>query len=142
VWQWFTYRGPGKWPARAVARRLGVSHTYVQKLVRRFVADPGRQQRGMVSELATFEQLSRAQEETRHQRERGWLRPPRRWKRVEVKIGNQVIRDVVRTKASVEREQQRGCNMPVDVPIWATGRTNYSAEMQDSQQAHPLGWMR
>jgi hypothetical protein len=96
----------------------------------------------MVSELATFEQLSRAQEETRHQRERGWLRPPRRWKRIEVKIGDQVIRDVVRTKASVEREQQRGCNMPVDVPIWATGRTNYSAEMQDNQQAHPLGWMR
>ena len=79
VWQWFTYRGPGKWSARAVGLRLGVSHTYVQKLVREFVTDPskiGREVRR--SYLATFEQLNHAQEETRQQRDRGWLRLPRR----------------------------------------------------------------
>jgi hypothetical protein len=42
VWQWFTYRGPGKWSARAVGRRLGVSHTYIQKLVHEFVTDSSK----------------------------------------------------------------------------------------------------
>jgi hypothetical protein len=157
VWQWFTYRGPGKWSTRALGRRLGVSHTYIQKLVQEFVRDPSKIERQVrTTHPATFEQLSRAQEETRQQRERGRLRPPRRWKWVEVKIGDQVVRDVVRTKASIEREQPRGCNMPLDVPIWATGRTYYSGEnpcdplvavrraTQDYQQpqAHPLWWMR
>jgi hypothetical protein len=76
VWQWFTYRGPGKWSARAVGRRLGVSHTYIQKLVRRFVTDPSKIERQVQSSyLVTFADLSRAQEATRQRRDRGWLRP-------------------------------------------------------------------
>lgn len=101
VWQWFTYRGPGKWSARAVGRRLGVSHTYIQKLVREFVTDPSKIERAVrSSHPATFEQLSRAREETRQQKVRGWLREPRRWKVAEFRIGDQVVRTVVPTKAS------------------------------------------
>ena|SRR5215471_5489555 len=76
--QWFNYRGPCKWSARALGRRLGVSHTYIQKLVREFVANPGKIDRLVrSSHLASFEQLRLAQEDTRKQKERGWLRPVR-----------------------------------------------------------------
>ena len=129
VWQWFEYRGPEKWSARAVCRRLGVNHTYIQKLVREFVTNPSRILREVrSSHPATFEQLNRAQEETRLQKDSGCLRRPSRWKWVEFKIGDQVIRDVVRTKASLAREQLRSSNIPRDVPTWARGLPYYSTE--------------
>jgi hypothetical protein len=75
-----------------------VSHTYIQKLVREFAADPSKTLRqtgrvvrvyGMASisadgrmqvpcerRSATFEQLNEAQEMSRKMRERGWLRSP------------------------------------------------------------------
>jgi hypothetical protein len=84
-------------PLREIARRLGVSHTYVQKLVREFATNPGKMSQelgrlvhvpGMVGvsangrmqipyerRSATFEQLNEAQEISRKMRERGWLRP-------------------------------------------------------------------
>jgi hypothetical protein len=100
VWQWFLYTGADKWSGRAVSRRLGVSHTYVQKLVREFTRDRTRILRQYRAYgLATFDELSRAQEQTQRQRERGEIRSPRFWKTVEYKIGNQVVHDVVRTKA-------------------------------------------
>ena len=82
VCQWLSYRGP-KWSARAVGRRLGVSHAYIQKLVREFAEDPSKIERMAQSSIATFDELSRAQQETRQQKERGRLREPRRWKRAE-----------------------------------------------------------
>jgi hypothetical protein len=75
VWQWHHDRSPRKWPARAVARALGVSHTYVQKLVREFVENPNR----ILTELraspgvATVDTFERAQRETHRDRE--GLRP-------------------------------------------------------------------
>ena len=54
---------------------------------------------------ASFEHLSRAREETRKERERGWLREPRRWKVAEFKIGDQVLRTVVPTKACCSRQR-------------------------------------
>lgn len=124
VWQWFIYRGPEKWSARAVGRRLGVSHTYIQKLVREFVAVPSKIERMVRSaHLATFEQLSHAQEETRKQKMRAWLREPRRWRMAEFKVGDEVVRAVVPTKAST-----RVLRIPREVPIWATGISFYSAE--------------
>ncbi len=124
VWQWFTYQGPGKWSARAVGRRLGVSHTYIQKLVREFAVDPSKIERVVrSSHPATFEQLSRAQEETWQQKERGWLRPPCRWKVEEFKIGDHVTRTVVPTKADTSV-----LRVPHEVPIWETGMPYYSAE--------------
>ena len=79
-----------------MGRRLGVSHAYIQKLVREFVTDPSKIEQEVRSlHLATFEQLRRAQEETWQQKELGWLRPPRRWKLADFRIGDLVIRDVV-----------------------------------------------
>jgi transcriptional regulator with XRE-family HTH domain len=85
-------------PLRELARRLGVSQTYIQKLVRGFAADPSKTLRqasrlvrgcGMASisangrmqipyerRSATFEQLNEAQQISRKMRERGWLRSP------------------------------------------------------------------
>ena len=42
VWLWFSHNGPGatKESGRALTRYLGVSHTYVQKLSRKFARDP------------------------------------------------------------------------------------------------------
>jgi hypothetical protein len=97
--------------------------------VREFVTDPSNiEQEARSSHSATFEQLSRAQEETRLQKECGWLRQPKRLKSAEFKIGDQVIRDVVRTKASLEREQLRSSNIPSDVPTWAKGLPYYSPQ--------------
>jgi hypothetical protein len=40
VFWWFTSRNHTKPSGRAWARELGVSHTWLQKLVREFTADP------------------------------------------------------------------------------------------------------
>jgi len=98
VWQWFNYYGPGKWSGRAVARRFGVSHTYVQKLVREFGTNP-RKMRSVEAAYgeATLGQLARAQEITQSEKARGLLREPRRCKWAEFKIGDQTIRAVVPT---------------------------------------------
>ncbi len=81
VWQWLSYSGP-KWSARALGRQLGVSHAYVQKLVREFTEDPAKIGRRVQGSIATFDELSRAQQETQQQHERGYLRELRQWKRV------------------------------------------------------------
>jgi len=136
VWQWLTYRGPGKWSGRTVAAWLGVSHTYVQKLVREFLADQSKTKRGVCSSHpATFEQLSHAQRESRAQKAQGWLRPPRRYRLAKFKIGDQIMRVVVPTKAEERRRVQKAAprasrnpQVPHEVLIWATGITYHSAE--------------
>src|ERR1039458_845783 len=40
AFQWFTCRDRSRPSGRAWARQLGVSHTWLQKLVREFMADP------------------------------------------------------------------------------------------------------
>jgi hypothetical protein len=73
--QWWNSPEPRKWPAYRVARLWGVSHTWIAKLVKRFRADPDRMRRPMRAFApADFEELQRARQETRWQRERGWLR--------------------------------------------------------------------
>jgi hypothetical protein len=78
VFLWYT--GRSKKPSgRDWARQLGISHTGLQKLVRKFTEDPGemlRQQRAHGDPRST--ELSRAQEQTREMKERGELRPSRR----------------------------------------------------------------
>jgi hypothetical protein len=77
VFLWFT--GQDRRPsAREWARGLGISHTWMQRLIRQFRADPSQ----MIREvhrygLATFEQLKRAQEFTRRMKEDGELRGSR-----------------------------------------------------------------
>jgi AraC-like DNA-binding protein len=131
VWQWLNDGGAAKWPARAVARRLGVSHTYIQKLVREFAENPSRiRGERRCFGPATLEQLDRAQAETRQEKDRGHLRDPHRWKRAEFKIGDQVTRRWVLTKAE-ERRRAAEASSPLlvmadivrfrHVPAWAGG---------------------
>ena len=78
VWHWCLGRGP--WcSGRALARWLGVSHTYVQRLTRTL----SRNENDFLREVArygipTVEGLISAREESRQQRERGLLRTQRR----------------------------------------------------------------
>lgn len=137
AWQWFNAGEMRKWSGRAVARLLGVSHTYVQKLVRKFQADPDRMRRIQTGfGPATFEQLNSAREFTRQDKERGYLRSPKRWKTAEFKIGSDIVRAVVPTKAEERRraaEASRWVLGPAcvplhDLPPWARGLPHYSPE--------------
>ena len=96
------------WAKYRVARFLGVSHTWVNKLVRRFEADPERMRRKMRAFApATFEKLERAREETRRERERGWLRGPIRWRRVKVTLEGRKRTIVAVTRAARLRQARR-----------------------------------
>jgi hypothetical protein len=73
VFQWLTCRGT-KPSGREWARQLGISHTWLQKLVRQFQVDPTEMYREMRHRGdPKFEQLSRARELSRKMRERGEL---------------------------------------------------------------------
>ena len=91
AWQWFIGEGPSC-SLPDLARRLGVSQTYCQKLMRQFRSNPlsdldlvlrgygglsisasGQLQEPRIRILTTFEELREAQEETKRMRERGYL---------------------------------------------------------------------
>jgi hypothetical protein len=74
---WFTTRG--KRPSgRDWARQLGISHTWLQKLVRQFQADPSQMWRlHRANSDPRFTELSRAQDYSQQMRERGELRSSR-----------------------------------------------------------------
>jgi AraC-like DNA-binding protein len=107
VWQWFACGdcvGPKKWSGRTLARRLGISHTYVQKLLREFKADlvkACREQQRIA--WVTIWDLDEAQKQTEQERMQGYLRWPRLWTTVEYRIGSNVVRAVVKTKAAEAR---------------------------------------
>jgi hypothetical protein len=83
VFQWFTCRGTRP-SGREWARQLGISHTWLRKLVREFQADPSKMYRELRgSGDPNFAQLSRAQEHTQRMREHGELRPSGRAKQIE-----------------------------------------------------------
>ena len=78
VIQWLTCQDPNRPSGRAWARQLGISHTWLQKLVRKFVVDLS----GMCREQRrygdpNYAQLSHAWEQTKQMRERGELRGSR-----------------------------------------------------------------
>lgn len=103
------------WAKLRVARFLGVSHTWVNKLVKKFEADPERMRRKMAAfGPASIDKLERAREETRWERERGRLRGPIRYRRVKVMIQGKKTRVVAATsvergrrQAEVERDRAR-----------------------------------
>jgi hypothetical protein len=75
VWQWLTCRDRNRPSERSWARQLGVSHTWVQKLVKQLQAEPSEMQREVLrGGDPTLAQLSRARENTRQMRERGVCR--------------------------------------------------------------------
>jgi hypothetical protein len=98
TWQWLLGRGP--WcSGRALAQWLGVSHTYIQKLSRTLPRDENDFLRKVrYFGAPSIDTLRRAREESRRQRERGFLRTQPRWKWVEFDIGGTIVRDCVPTK--------------------------------------------
>ena len=80
---WFTWRNRNKPSGRDWARQLGVSHTWLQKLVREFEQDADEMWQLQVAlGDPTFDQLSRARAYTQELRNEGKVRPPRRRRRV------------------------------------------------------------
>jgi len=130
VWQWFACGGPKKWSGRAVARRLGISHTYVQKLVREFKADLGkacREQQRIA--WVTIWDLDETQKQTERERMQGLLRWPGVWTTVDCMVGSNRVRAVVKTKAAEAREAeaalplgQRKAFYGEHEQMWANGR--------------------
>lgn len=79
VFLWFTCRDRNKPSGRSWARQLGISHTWLQRLVREFQEDPEEMRReAQRCGDPTLAQLSHAQEYTRQMKERGELRRSRR----------------------------------------------------------------
>jgi transposase len=77
VFVWYTGRGQ-KPSGREWARQLGISHTWLQKLVRQFQADPSQMWRlHRAHGEPRFTELSRAREYSQQMRERGELRSSR-----------------------------------------------------------------
>jgi hypothetical protein len=92
------------WSAVRVARLLGVSHTWVNKLVKKFEADgEGMRRKMRAFAPANLEKLERAREETRREREMGRLRGPIRWRRVKVTIQGKKMRMAAPTKEEMRR---------------------------------------
>jgi hypothetical protein len=83
AFQWFT--GGRKPSGREWARQLGISHTWLQKLVRQFTADSKEMWRLQAANGdPRFAELTRAREYTLQMRERGELRPSGRAKWIEL----------------------------------------------------------
>jgi hypothetical protein len=75
VFQWFTCRDRSRPSGRAWARALGVSHTWLQKLVREFTADSSKMWRLQARKGdPRFEELGRAKERSSEMKQRGELR--------------------------------------------------------------------
>lgn len=135
VWQWWNSPDPRKWPAYRVARFLDVSHTWVAKLVKRFRSDPDRMRRRMRAFApATLATLQRAREETRKQRQFGWLRGPIRWRRLKYSLNGRQRTSLVETNSEkrrrsapappAARSRERSAPSlpfaaPPDLPPWA-----------------------
>jgi hypothetical protein len=125
------------WAKQRVARFLEVSHTWVNKLVKRIERDPDRMRRRMAAWApASLEKLERAREETRRQRKFGWIRGPIRMRRVKWTLGGKAQRAVVWTHAEKRRREEalrlrsgqaRGGEQGPpgvsygDLPAWARG---------------------
>jgi hypothetical protein len=82
VFQWLTCRDRNKPSGRDWARQLGISHTWLQRLVREFQQDADEMWQLQVAlGDPTFDQLSRARDYTQELRKEGKVRSPRRRRR-------------------------------------------------------------
>ncbi len=77
VW-WFTCVDSNRPSGRAWARQLGISHTWLQRLIRELKKDPSEMRRLQSYGDPKPEQLARAQEYTRQMKGRGQLRSSHR----------------------------------------------------------------
>ena len=83
VFQWLTCRDNNRPSGRSWAKQLGISHTWLQKLVREFTADPSEILRLQTAKGdPKFAELSRAREYSSRMKESGELRLPRGLRKV------------------------------------------------------------
>jgi hypothetical protein len=78
VWLWFTCRDRSRPSARSWAKQLGISHTWIQRIVKRFVRKPDEMHRIGARGEPQYSDLLRARERTEYMRVCGQLRPSRR----------------------------------------------------------------
>jgi len=71
---WLTCRDASRPSGRNWAKQLGISHTWLQKVVRALKANPEEMRRLQSQGDVTLAQLDRAKENTQRMRERGQLR--------------------------------------------------------------------
>lgn len=108
VWQWWRSPQP-RWPALRVARLLGVSHTWVAKLAKRFRSDPDRFRRRYAPfPPATLAKLQLARQETVWHREHGRLRGPIRLRRVRYTLNGKSRSARLPTKSSLHPARTPG----------------------------------
>jgi hypothetical protein len=74
VFYWLTCRDRSRPTGRAWARELGISHTWLQKLVKRFTADPSEMRRLQSLGDPRSAEFLRAKEYSQEMRARGELR--------------------------------------------------------------------
>ena len=74
---WYTSLDHNKPSARSWAKELGVSHTWLQKLVWKFETDPDEVRQLQAHGDPTLEQLNRAKDYTQRMRDQGGLRSRR-----------------------------------------------------------------
>ncbi|MGH9734374.1 MAG: hypothetical protein ACRD8A_07285 [Candidatus Acidiferrales bacterium] len=121
VWQWWRSPAP-KWPALRVARLLDVSHTWVNKLAKRFAADPDRFRRRYAPfPPATLDKLDRARQETAWHRQHGRLRGPIRLRRVRYTLQGKTRTARLPTKSSLNSSNRNSppSTLVCDIPAWA-----------------------
>jgi hypothetical protein len=77
VFQWFTCRDSSRPSGRNWAEQLGISHTWLQKLIRKFQADPSKMLRLQLTRGdPKFPDLERARGYTQQMDERYEIRRP------------------------------------------------------------------
>jgi hypothetical protein len=85
VFWWFNCRDRNRPSGREWARQLGISHTWLQRLVREFEADPaGMWELQRACGDPTLAQLNEARECTQRLKKLGGLHPRRRRRRADV----------------------------------------------------------
>jgi hypothetical protein len=132
AWRWHRMKEP-RCGGRQIARWLGVSHTYIQKLVREFDADTRNivQQQRAYGQV-TFANLERAQEETARIRERGWLRRSSKPPDIEAAVAAVEIQCVA---GQSPREERIPCDPLVEV--------KYSIlEAEENRRMRPVPFFR
>jgi hypothetical protein len=102
---WHTCRDNKKPSGRDWAKQLCISHTWLQKLVLEFEADPNEVSRLQAYGDPKLEQLYRAREHTRRMREQGEIRRPARLadKELRIRMKKAVLGYLEQTHGATER---------------------------------------
>lgn len=127
VFQWVCSRDPHGPSGRAQAKGLGISHTWLQKLVRRFRTDPRTTRSFRDCGEPTVAELIRAQEQTQRMRAGDEVRDPPMWKAPPKCRALSLVE--VRALAD---QQMSGALIPLERFSWETHRA-IAREQEESE---------